>query len=368
VKRRGHHEGSIYQRGDGWWVAVIDLGWQRGRRRRKALYAKTRAGARAKLLSAQKDLAGGIQPGSTRLTVGKYLDEWLAAVASKVRPSTHRRYAQIVKHQLQPHLGRVSLSTLAPDDVEHMLLALSEARLSPRTAIHARSVLRTALRRAHKYGLVARNAAALADPPHVAHREVGSLAPGQIKQLLAVLDHDPMRAPIVLALASGLRSGEIRGLQWRDVYWDGATVAVRRTVQRIDGAFVVMEPKTARSRRTLPLPLIALNALRLHRELADEMPISSPYVFSQANGQPLHATTLWRAFQRALHAAGLPPMPFHALRHTAASLLLAEGIQPRVVMELLGHSTIRLTMDTYSHVMPALERDAADRMDRVLSG
>lgn len=148
----------------------------------------------------------------------------------------------------------------------------------------------------------------------------------------------------------------------------GAVLNVRRSLQRFDGVFQVVEPKTSASRRTLPLPAIALAALREHREQQAEAPMTGAYVFSQTDGQPLHPTTAWRALQTALGDAELPAMPFHALRHTAASLLLAEGTHPRVVMELLGHSTIALTMNTYSHVIPALQHEAADRMNRLLGG
>jgi len=162
-----------------------------------------------------------------------------------------------------------------------------------------------------------------------------------------------------------MRSGELRGLQWRDVDWQAGTVTVRRSLQRLDGTFRALEPKTAKSRRTLPLPEVALQALRDHRQQQAAVPVSGAYIFCQADGQPLHPTTARRALQTVLRDAGLPAMPFHALRRTAASLLLAQGTHPRVVMELLGHSTIALTMNTYSHVIPALEREAADQMERL---
>jgi integrase len=203
---------------------------------------------------------------------------------------------------------------------------------------------------------------------HVARHEAQALSPKQVQRLLAALNGNPMRALILLAVASGMRSGEISGLQWRDVDWTTGSITVRRSLRRVDGVFAVSEPNAATSRRTLPLPELALAALREHHQRQAQTPMSGAYVFTQADGQPLHPTTVWRALQRVLRDAGLPAMPFHALRHTAASLLLAEGAHPRVVMELLGQSTIALTMNTYSHVIPELKRDAADRMDRLLGG
>jgi integrase len=366
MKRRGSGEGSIYQRGDGRWVATLELGWHDGRRVRHSVYGKTRTEVRERLARTLRELQDGVT-GTRRETVDAYLRQWLEAVKPSVRASTFRRYQQLVDHQLVPRLGRTQLSALKPADVESMLRRLADDGLAPRTVHHARAVLRTALARAVRHGLIARNAAALAEPPRVERHEARSLSPDQVKRLLETLDGHPMRALITLALASGMRSGEIRGLQWRDMDWTTGSVTVNRSLQRIDGVFRAVEPKTALSRRTLPLPDVALAALRDYRQQQVAAPVSGAYIFTQADGQPLHPTTVWRALQRVLHYAGLPAMPFHALRHTAASLLLAQGTHPRVVMEMLGHSTIALTMNTYSHVIPALERDAANRMNAILS-
>jgi integrase len=365
MTRRGQGEGSIFQRKDGRWQATLDLGWRGGKRIRRSYYRKTRKAAHDALRQALRELEAGVAPGRRSDTVGAYLLGWLDSTT--VRPTTRRRYEQIVANQLIPHLGRIPLAKLTPTDVEAMLHELA-ADLAPRSVHHVRAVLRTALTRAVRHGLLARNVSALSAAPAMPRREAQSLSTDQVRLLLEAIEGHPMRALIVLALATGLRSGELRGLQWSDIDWTTGTVTVRRSLQRVDGAFIALEPKTAASRRTLPLPTVALEALREHRRWQTEAPIGSAYVFTQPNGQPLHPTTAWRALQLVLGIAALPAMPFHALRHTAASLLLAEGVHPRVVMELLGHSTIRLTMDTYSHVIPALERDAADRLNRLLGG
>lgn len=367
MTRRGHGDGSLYQRADGMWAASVDLGWQAGRRVRRIFYAHTRREAQQRLRQALRDQQAGVRPGTSRDTTAAYLVEWLEAVRSTVRPTTWRRYRQLVEHQLTPHLGRIPLAALTPGDVETMLRTLA-ASLAPRSIHHARAVLRTALARAVRHGLVARNVAALAEPPRVERHEAQSLSPAEVRRLLAAAEGHRLRPLLVLAVASGMRSGELRGLQWRDVDWKAGTVTVRRSLQRLDGVFLAVEPKTAKSRRTLPLPEVALQALRDHQQQQAAAPVSGAYIFTRADGQPLHPTTAWRALQTVLGDAGLPAMPFHALRHTAASLLLAQGTHPRVVMELLGHSTIALTMNTYSHVIPALEREAADQMDLILGG
>jgi integrase len=367
MTRRAHGEGSIYQRSDGLWVASARLGKQDGRPSRRVFYGRTRKEAAGKLQAALRDHAAGIRLTTRNDTLGRYLEEWLAATQGTIRPTTHRRYRQIVAHQLTPRLGTVPLGALRPGDVEAMLRDVA-ADLSPRSVHHVRAVLRTALTRAVRHGLVPRNAAALAAAPHVPRTEVRALSPEQVRRLMAALEDHPRRALFVLAIATGLRSGELRGLQWSDIDLEAGTLTVRRSLQRVDGAFRDLEPKTRGSRRTIALPPVAVDALRRHRLLQAESPLVSTYLFSTVDGLALHGATIWRELQAVLAAAGLPSMPVHALRHTAATLLLAQGVHPRVVMDMLGHSTIALTMNTYSHVLPELRREAADEMERLIGG
>ncbi len=178
-------------------------------------------------------------------------------------------------------------------------------------------------------------------------------------------EHDPRR----------LRRGEALGLRWTDVDLDTSTLKVRTSLQRVDGRLQLVEPKTARSRRTIALPQSAIIALRHHRVrqlqerlLAGQRWHDTGMVFTTTIGTPLDPRNVYRHFQRALAEAGLPQKRFHDLRHTCATLLLAQGVHPRGVMDILGHSQIALTMDTYSHVIPALQREAAGRMDALLAG
>ena len=177
-----------------------------------------------------------------------------------------------------------------------------------------------------------------------------------------------------MALALGLRQGEALGLQWEDVDLESGTLRVRHTLQRVDGAPQLMEPKSARSRRTIAMPSVAVRALREHRtrQLQERLWAGSrwqksDYVFTSTIGTPLYSRPTTQRFQRILTAAGLPRVTFHSLRHACASFLLAQGVSPRVVMETLGHSQFSTTMDIYAHVMPAMQRDAAERMDALLA-
>lgn len=361
--RRGQGEGTLFQRPDGKWMAQLDLGWRDGKRVRRSLYGATRREVVEKLKAARKAIEAGLQPTSDRLTVAAYLEDWLDATRSTVRPSTWQRYASMVRRQHIPRIGRIPLTKLIAGDVERMLRDM-EPDLSPRSRHHARAILRTALARAVRHGIIGRNAAALAQPPHVEHREVESWDAPQVRTFLDACRGHRLEALFTVAVVTGLRQGELLGLRWPDVDWSAGTITVRHALQRVDGRLQLVETKTPRSRRTVPLPTIALEALRT----AQSGPVVGTHLFTAPSGGPLYGEAVSRDFLELTAAAGLPRIRFHSLRHTAASLLLAQGTHPRVVMEMLGHSTIALTMNTYSHVIPALERDAADRMNAILTG
>jgi integrase len=223
--------------------------------------------------------------------------------------------------------------------------------------------------------MLVRNPAALVASPHVPSPEVEVPTPEEARRLLAALRGHRLEALVSVALALGLRQGEALGLRWQDVDLDRKTLTVNVTLQRIRGAFVLAEPKTARSRRTLVLPSVTAAALRAHRtrQLEERMICGAAWqgeglVFTSPVGLPLQGTNVTREFQRVLARAGLTRRRFHDLRHACASLLLAQGVHPRVVMGLLGHSHIGLTMNLYSHVIPELGEEAAARMEDVLAG
>jgi integrase len=224
--------------------------------------------------------------------------------------------------------------------------------------------------------MVTRNVARLAEPPRVPRREVRPLSPVEARRFLDAIRADRLEALYLVALGIGLRQGEILGLAWSDIDFEGATVTVRHALQRIDGRLELVEPKSATSLRVVALPGIVLDALRAHRtrQLEDRLLAGSRWrddprglVFTTTVGTPMDGIAVTRRFQAVLAGAGLRRQRFHDLRHACASLLLARGVAPRVVMETLGHSQMSLTLNTYSHVIPALGRAAADQMDAVLT-
>lgn len=376
ARRHGRHEGTINQRRDGRWEARIDLGWHDGKRVRKSLYGRSRAAVAEALNKAVRDHAQGLPVAVERQTVGQFLERWLETVKPSLGPRTFQHYEMVVRLHVAPELGRLRLERLAPQHVQGLLGRKSASGLSPQTVRHVRAILRISLNQAIKWDLVARNAAALAVPPRLQRRAFHSLSPEEARGLLDTAQGHRLEAVFTVALSLGLRMGEILGLRWQDLDLDRATLTVNQTIYRIAGkGLVAAEPKTERSRRALFLPDGVLRALRTHRkrQLEERLAAGSQWrehglVFTSGIGTALEPRNLFRSFKALLREAGLPDVRFHDLRHSAASLLLAQGVPMRAVMELLGHSSISTTADIYSHVMPAMMRDVAEKMDAVLAG
>jgi integrase len=371
--RRGHGEGSISQRRDGRWEGRIDLGWKAGKRVRKMVYGATRAEVARKVNALVRDRELGLVRSGPSQRVGAFLEEWLGSVRGSLRPSTFRTYELYVRRHIVAELGRVRLDQLKAEDVQRMLDRKLATGMSPQTVVHLRAILRRALNRAMRYGYLARNVAALAEPPKVERREMHVLDPDQARAFLKAANADPFRALYTLALFTGLRQGELLGLRWTDVDLEEAQLRMSHSLQRHGGKLRLVAPKTATSRRSVSIPTVAVIALREHRVhqlqarlLAGASWQETGLIFTTGRGTGIEAGNVVRSFKRTLRRAELPEMRFHDLRHSCATLLLVQGVAPRVVMEILGHSQISLTMNTYSHVVPALQREAAAKLDALL--
>lgn len=376
--KRGNGEGSVYQRaGDGRWVAMIDLGYGEGRRRRRYFYGRTRAEVARKLRAAldARDTGQLIAAGS--YTVAEWFETYMRDVAKpRVRPLTFERYARDVRLHVVPAIGRVRLDKLQPAHLVALYNTKRAAGLSPNSIRHLHAVIRRALAVAVRWRLVAVNVATLVDSPTVPHHEVVPLSVAEAHRFLAAARGDRMAARWAVGLALGLRQGETLGLQWWDVDLENGYLRVRRTLERHAGAGLVFtEPKTTRSRRVVALPPQLVAALNEHREaqgkereIATELWRETGCVFTTSPGGPVDPSNDYRAFRHLLNEAGLRAVRLHDLRHTAASLLLAQNVPARVVMEVLGHSQISLTLSTYTHVAPQLSREAANRMGEALWG
>ncbi len=383
--RRDKGAGSVYLRSDGRWEGKVDLGrGADGKRHRKAVYARSRVEAVRKMRAVRDDHARGLRSDSDQITVADYLERWLVvSVEPKLAPSTSTRYAELVHLHIIPTIGGIRLKALNADAVQDMLNAKVASGLAPRTVWHIRSVLRRALGQAVRWRKIAYNVAAETDPPRVERYRPTVLNPAQGSHLLEAVKGDRLEAVVTMALATGVRIGEALGLQWGDVHLgeDGtpARITIQRALQRSAGSLRIVAPKTQKSGRTLRLPDFAVQALlgqrtrqkmeRLAMGTAWKGPAvtdaADAFVFTNSVGKPIDPTNLLHAFQRLVEAAGLPKMRFHDLRHGAASTLLARGVHPKIVAELLGHSQISITLDTYSHVLPDLMAGVADEMEAV---
>ena len=305
-----------------------------------------------------------------------YGDHWLTHVAApSVKPATLSNYQWVLTRHVYPVVGSVRLTSLAPMHVRQMLLAVLETGSSPRTAQLSKAVLRAMLAEAMRDQLVQRNVAMLVRGPRVERQEVQPWSAAEATAFLASVRDHRLAALFTVGVALGLRKGELLALRWTDVDMEDGTLRVSRTVQRLGSGIGLIEgsPKSARSRRTVPLPAVCLEALQRHRvqQARDRLSAGDAWtdcglVFASAKGTVIEPRNLNRLFDELSAKAGLRRLRFHDLRHTCASLLLAQGVQPRVVMEILGHSQLSITTDLYSHVMPTALRGAADLLDQAL--
>jgi integrase len=378
-RRRANREGTIYHTPvENRWRAALTWTDESGKRHRRVVSGKTQADVRRRLGELRADLDRGLAPVAAG-TVGAFLAGWLEREKQRVRPATWRGRELHVRGYLVPALGTVPLAKLTPAHVERMTAAMVARGLSPRTSAHARVTLRRALSDAVRDGLVHRNVAALARPPRVARRTIEPgrdyLDASQLRRLLAVATEYRIGALITVATTTGLRQGELLGLSWDDVDWTARTLTVRRSMARAwGGGYELAETKTNRSRRSVHLAAAAVDALRREEreQAAARHAAGSAWqdrdrlIFTDAIGRPLYPTAVHRAFRELLAAAGLPMVPFHGLRHSAATALLSAGVPLRVVSDLLGHSGIAITSDIYGHVEAPSRREAADAMDRAL--
>jgi integrase len=345
-------------------------------RKRRTLYGKTRKEVAAKLSKALADREVGLVFDAGTLTVGEYLDRWLShSVRSRVRQKTYERYESIVRVHLTPALGRIRLKALTPDHVRGLYREKLDGGLAPRTVLHIHRTLSKALKQATNDGLIPRNAAASVKPPQPRNEEMQPLSRDQVRVFLETVEGDRMEALYVLAITTGLRQGELLALKWEDVDLEGEYPAlqVRRSLSETRGRRSFEAPKSGRGRH-LRLSRRAVSCLRAHRrrQLEERMRKAGLWedhslVFPSEVGTPMSGRNLYRAFKIRVKRASLPQtLRFHDLRHTCATLLLKQGVNPKFVQELLGHADISLTLNTYSHVLPDMGDAAAGAMDAAL--
>jgi integrase len=372
--------GQVIARGERTWLVRVFLG--RGADGKRKYHNHTVHGtkkdAQAYLNAAlrDRDLGTFVEPGKD--TLGEYLDRWLADAAKpKVREHAFRDYTTLLARYVRPALGDRRLCDLTPLDVQGLYSSMLERGLSARTVRYTHAVLRQALGQAVKWGMLARNVATLVDLPHQERAEMHALSQEEAARFLAAAQDDRWGVLFAFALATGMRPGEYLALRWEDVDLRAGTARVTRALVRAKDGYRFEEPKTPRSRRTVPLPASTTKTLAAHKVCQAEARLHAGerwrdlgLVFAGDDGQPLDAHNLVaRHFKPILKAAGLPAtVRLYDLRHTCATLLLLAGTHPKVVAERLGHASVTLTLDTYSHVLPTMQEEAAGRLEALLYG
>lgn len=379
ITKRINKNGSVS------WVAVVDAPRDAATNKRKQL--RRSFNTRREALAWERGVLTDIRRGSyvppDTKTVGEYLEEWLEGYArSACRPNTFDRYAGLIRGHIIPALGRIRLDQLTPLDLTRFYSEKREqgrldgqaGGLSPRTIRYLHATLHESLRHAVQWGLVTRNVADAVRPPKLERHEMATWGSTDVERFLSESMGSRYHLIFKLALYTGLRRGELLGLRWSDLNLDRHELTVRQTLIDRNGKLEFGHPKSHRSRRPVEFTSALSAELREHRarQHTERLRAGSMWqhydlVFATPLGGPVQPSNLARAFRAITRAAGLPPIRFHDLRHTHATLLFAAGAHPKVVAERLGHGSITLTLDTYSHVMPGMQRDAVDRLDAFLS-
>jgi integrase len=378
TRKRGNNEGSIYEH------------WRKGKKvgyrgaytvhtvagpKRRYVSGKRREEVRRKLAKAMADRDSGLILDAGALTVGEYIARWLKDVKSTVRQSTHERYEYAIGPHIEPALGRIKLKDLTSAQVRWFYRERLDSGLAPATVHKLHVVLHKALKAAVSDGLIPRNPAASLKLPRIIREEINPLNQKEARQLLEAAGGDRLEALYVLALNTGMRQGELLALKWEDVDLERGVLRVCRTLSRRENAYVLGEPKTKKSRRTIRLTAGAVRALRDHlsRQLEEMERMGSLYqpgglVLATTTGTIINPSNLRnRSFKPLLKRAKLRPIRFHDLRHTCATLLLSKDVNPKVVSEMLGHTSVSITLDIYSHLLPEMQEKAAKALEDALS-
>jgi len=362
----------------------VDLGPDpiTGERRQRSETFSTKKAAESALAKWLTEIEKGTAVDGTKMTLGEYLDYWLENYARhNLRATTLRMYTNAIRLHIKPALGNIPLQKLTAARLqsfysERLRAGRTDGRgsqLAAKTVKDFHVILHKSLQQAVRWQLVGRNVTDTVDPPHVSRAEMRIWDHETVRQFLTYSEHDHYSPLWLVAIMTGLRRGELLGLKWDDIDLERGTLAVRRNLVEIGSTLYWQEPKTAKGRRVVDLPQVCIVALKAHRtkQLERRLQLGPAWqdtglVFTTRRGNPITPRNMVRRFKRLIELAGVPEIRFHDLRHTSASLMLASGIHPKIVSERLGHSTISITLDVYSHVLPTMQRDAADRLQAAL--
>lgn len=345
MAKRANGEGSVFKRGNRW-VAQVGSG-----KNRETKYFETQKDANAWRHKIIEQRHQGLVFAGSKVSLSKFLDEWLVVAKTSVRPNTYQQYSQVVHQHIIPVLGEIVLRDLRPDHVQSLYTNKLANGVSPNTTRMIHAVIHRALNHALKLGLTYRNVADSVIRPKVVRKEMKTLNDYQVRQLIQVAESEQMRLLLWVAVVTGLRQGELLGLKWSDLDWTSRRIQVQRQVQRRKGdGLVFCEPKSASGRRVIVLGKSTIEKLREYKnnQLKERILLGEKWqdydlIFPSPIGTPLDPSNVLKAYKDCLKRAGLPNLRFHDLRHSAATLMLQQGVNPKIVSERLGHSDISLT-------------------------
>lgn len=366
--------GTVEQHGKSWRYRVevsIDPGTGARKWATKGRF-KTKRSAQKALNELLVEADQGLDVQRSNTLLGDYLDEWIEGVEGDLRPTTVHGYRQAVI-RLKRKLAFVKLQDLTPLVVEKAYRSMITDGLAPKTVRNTHMVLRRALADAERLGLIVRNVAASARPPSPEHHEQETWTAKELNTFFSTVFDHRLFASFVLASTTGVRRGELLGLRWRDVDLETGRLAVVHTITTVNGKAVESTTKTKKSRRRVSLDSVTLDVLRAHRErqelerkAAGSAWHDTGLVFTREDGTAIHPDVYSNMFTRLVREAGVTPIRLHDLRHTHATLALEAGVHPKIVSERLGHATVGITLDLYSHVTPSMDGEAAEKVASLL--
>jgi|SRR5579872_248388 len=373
-RTRSRGEGAIYfHKPSGLYCAELIVEHLDGTKQRYVKYGKSKEKAVAKLEQLKIEHATGKLAPPSKMLVSELMERWLEDVARpKIRAKTYQLYKWLIDCFIKDRIGTILVQKLSPAHIQNLLASMEKYGKSPRLRQLVLIRLHQALNMGVRYGWVRQNACHVVEKPKCTKRPMQVLKPEQVSKFLAEAKKERLSALYLLALTTGMRFGELLALHWKDLSLDAAKISVNYTLQDIaKHKLERREPKTEASRRSIRLTRTALVALREHKErqklMLAERDRISPWVFCSKSGSPLRQSNVRRTFKKLLERAELPYMRFHDLRHSFATLMLDGGEHPKIVQEMMGHTKISTTPDTYSHVLEGMQEEAVSRLDQRLN-
>jgi integrase len=371
--------GTVQKKGNKWY-AVLYTGkdeltgkWQR------KWFSGFRTKKEAEKFLAEKvaEITQGKYTEPSKELYADYLNTWLEDKKMQVRPSTWRTYDWLARCYVIPNLGKLELSKIKPPTLQRFYHQLQnrEEPLSARSVIQVHLLIKQSLDRAVKWGMIPNNPAAAVDPPRYRKKEMEVWSEDEVRRFLEVAESHRLFAAFHLAVTTGMRRGEILGLRWIDIDFEKRTLSISQALAETANGIVLQEPKTSSGKRSIALSQSTIDVLMKHKrsQAAEKLRAGTMYrdhglVFASTVGTPISPRNFTRVWYTLREKAGVKPINFHSIRHTHATLMLKQGIHPKIVSERLGHSNISITLDTYSHVIPGLQQAAIDRFDDALFG